>query len=161
MDNAQKAIMIGVGLFITILIIAAVMIIVNPAIGLLNKGQENVIEMEEALINMLYQKYDDTTVYGSEVISVAQQWSVKQMVVEVQPSIGGDILELGKVRGNGTVSLDKGLKYDSSNVQTKASALMDSSNTSTYVPTTAKYNAKLVRSSTGDTVMGVIFTRVK
>lgn len=161
MDNAQKAIMIGVGLFITILIIAAVMMIVNPAIDLLHRGQEQVIQIEESILNMLYQKYDDTTVYGAEVVSVAQQWSTKDMVIEVQPIIGGDVLEVGKARGNGTITLDKALSYDSQNVQTKISALSDSSNANTYVPSTAKYNAQLVKSSSGDVVMGVIFTRVK
>lgn len=42
MDNAQKAIMIGVGLFITIIIIAAVMLITGMGQNLLNKGQAQV-----------------------------------------------------------------------------------------------------------------------
>lgn len=40
MDNAQKAIMIGVGIFITLLIIAAVMAIVNLGIGFMNTGTD-------------------------------------------------------------------------------------------------------------------------
>ena len=39
MDNAQKAIMIGVGLFITIIIISAVLLITNLGTGLINNAQ--------------------------------------------------------------------------------------------------------------------------
>lgn len=162
MDNAQKAIMIGVGLFVTILIIAAVMLIVNPAIGLIDNATKKVVQLGDAFEAMLYQNYDDRTVTGSEVISVVQQWSSDQsMIIEVQAVPGGDILELGKIRGNGTISIDKGLSYDSSNAQTKVSALTDNTNTSTYVPATARYKAQLIKSSTGDSVMGVLFTREK
>lgn len=162
MDNAQKAIMIGVGLFVTILIIAAVMLIVNPAINLLDIGAGKVIQMSETVQKMLYERYDDTTVYGAEVVSAAQQFSSEQtMVIEVMPIIGGNLLELGKVRGNGTTTLDKALKYDSTNVQSKVSALSDSSNMDTYVPASARFNAQLIKSTSGDTVMGILFTRIK
>ena len=42
MDNAQKAIMIGVGLFITIIIIAAVMLITGMGQDMLVEGQQQV-----------------------------------------------------------------------------------------------------------------------
>ena len=53
MDNAQKAIMIGVGLFITLLIIAAVMALVNLATGLIGEGTNKVISLNDALVNSL------------------------------------------------------------------------------------------------------------
>ena len=83
------------------------------------------------------------------------------MILEVQPIVGGDILELGKVRGNGTVSIDKALSYDSSHAQAKVSTLSDSSNTSTYVPASARYKAQLIKSTSGDVVLGILFTREK
>ena len=55
MDNAQKAIMIGVGLFVTILIIAAVMLIVNPAINLINNATNKVSNLSDALQQRLTQ----------------------------------------------------------------------------------------------------------
>lgn len=162
MDNAQKAIMIGVGLFVTILIIAAVMLIVNPAINLINNATNRVTNLSEALQNQLTQEYDDVTVTGAKVISTVQLYSTDQnMILEVQAITTGDILELGKVRGDGTTSIAKPLSYDSSNVQTKVSALSDSTNPSTYVPASARYHAELIKSSTGDSVLGIKFTRVK
>jgi len=54
MDNAQKAIMIGVGLFVTILIIAAVMLIVNPAINLIDNAAGKIGNLSETFTTMLY-----------------------------------------------------------------------------------------------------------
>ena len=104
----------------------------------------------------------DVTVTGAKVVSTVQLYNTDQdMILEVQPISGGDILELGKVRGNGTVSIDKALNYDSSNVQTKVSALSDSSNPSSYVPASARYKAQLIKSTSGDVVLGILFTRIK
>lgn len=162
MDNAQKAIMIGVGLFVTILIIAAVMLIVNPAINLINNATNRVTNLSEALQNQLTQEYDNVTVTGAKVVSTVQLYCTDQdMILEVLPTVGGKLLDLGKVRGDGTTSIAKPLAYDSSNVQTKVSALSDSSNLDTYVPASARYNAQLIKSTSGDVVLGILFTRIK
>lgn len=73
MDNAQKAIMIGVGLFITIIIIAAVMLITGMGQNLLNKGQAQVSGISESLMNDLTQQYNGKTLSGSQVRSAAVQ----------------------------------------------------------------------------------------
>ena len=72
MDNAQKAIMIGVGLFVTILIIAAVMLIVNPALNLINNATDRVANLSDSLVKQLTLEYDDRVVTGSKVISAVQ-----------------------------------------------------------------------------------------
>lgn len=160
MDNAQKAIMIGVGLFVTILIIAAVMLIVTPALDLINNATNRVANLSESLVNQLTLEYDDRVVTGSKVISAVQLYCTDQsMVLEVKATSGADYLEYGKIRGNGTLELDKGLNYDASNVQTKVSKLTDSSDTTNYVPANARYRAELIRSTSGDIVMGIRFTR--
>lgn len=73
MDNAQKAIMIGVGLFITIIIIAAVMLITGMGQNLLNKGQAQVSGISESLMNDLTQQYNGKIFSGSQVRSAAVQ----------------------------------------------------------------------------------------
>ena len=73
MDNAQKAIMIGVGLFITIIIIAAVMLITGMGQNLLNKGQNQVSGISESLMNDLVTQYDGKTMSGSQVRTAAVQ----------------------------------------------------------------------------------------
>ena len=73
MDNAQKAIMIGVGLFITIIIIAAVMLITGMGQNLLNKGQAQVSGISESLINDLVAQYDGKKMSGAQVRTAAVQ----------------------------------------------------------------------------------------
>lgn len=73
MDNAQKAIMIGVGLFITIIIIAAVMLITGMGQNLLNKGQDQVSGISESLMNDLVAQYDGKKMSGAQVRTAAVQ----------------------------------------------------------------------------------------
>ena len=64
MDNAQKAIMIGVGLFITIIIIAAVMLITGMGQNLLNKGSNKVAAISGQLDMTELEAFDGTVVNG-------------------------------------------------------------------------------------------------
>ena len=71
MDNAQKAIMIGVGLFITIIIIAAVMLITGMGQDMLNSGAKQITELSDNLSRQLYNDYHGREdLSGSEVISI-------------------------------------------------------------------------------------------
>ena len=58
MDNAQKAIMIGVGLFITIIIISAVLLITNLGTGLIGDAQTQLGNISTSLQNQILQSYD-------------------------------------------------------------------------------------------------------
>ena len=73
MENAQKAIMIGVGLFITIIIIAAVMLITGMGQNLLNQGQSQIEGISESLMNDLVAQYDGKVMSGSQVRTAAVQ----------------------------------------------------------------------------------------
>jgi len=162
MDNAQRAIMIGVGIFITLLIIAAVMAIVNLGVGFINKGTDRAESLRDSIVNSLYDEYDGKTVSGARVVTACKMYSTEDnMVLEVQPTVGGTYLELGKAKGNGTAVLDKQLTYASDESQLSYNTLEDSTNPDTYVPTSARYRAELIKTSAGDVVLGIIFTRVK
>ena len=89
MDNAQKAIMIGVGLFITIIIIAAVMLITGMGQNLLNKGQDQIGGISESLMNDLVAQYDDKTMSGSQVRTAAVQL-INRNDSTISVYIGGD-----------------------------------------------------------------------
>lgn len=73
MENAQKAIMIGVGLFITIIIIAAVMLITGMGQNLLNQGQSQVNGISESLRNELFEQYNGKKLSGAQVRTAATQ----------------------------------------------------------------------------------------
>ncbi|MEG0872486.1 MAG: hypothetical protein RSE00_00935 [Clostridia bacterium] len=75
MDNAQKAIMIGVGLFITILVIAAVMLITGLGQDMLNKGKDEAENVSSSLQAQLTADYDgNTRVTGSQVIAAVKRY---------------------------------------------------------------------------------------
>ena len=74
MDNAQKAIMIGVGLFITIIIIAAVMLITGIGQDLLNQGTEKAGNVSSSLTQQETAAYDNTKMTGSQVISAVKKY---------------------------------------------------------------------------------------
>ena len=73
MENDQKAIMIGVGLFITIIIIAAVMLITGLGQNLLNKGTQQVEGISESLVNELTAQYNGKTLDASAARMAAVQ----------------------------------------------------------------------------------------
>ena len=58
MDNAQKAIMIGVGLFITIIVIAAVMLITGIGQDLLNSGTNQLSSVSDTMQMSTLNSYD-------------------------------------------------------------------------------------------------------
>ena len=67
MDNAQKAIMIGVGLFITIIVISAVMLITQAGQDLMSQGQDQLGRISESLRIQVTEQYDGKTLTGSQV----------------------------------------------------------------------------------------------
>ncbi len=71
MDNAQKAIMIGVGLFITIIVIAAVMLITGIGQDLLNSGTQQLGGISESLRTQIMDQYDGKTITGAQVKTAA------------------------------------------------------------------------------------------
>jgi len=67
MDNAQKAIMIGVGIFLTILVISVVLIITNLGIGTTKNAGERINVISSALQKQLITQYDKTIVTAQDV----------------------------------------------------------------------------------------------
>lgn len=82
MENAQKAIMIGVGLFITIIIIAAVMIIAGLGQNIINKGSNKISAISGQLDMTELSNYDNTTITGAQVISAIEKyWNDPYIVI--------------------------------------------------------------------------------
>lgn len=84
MDNAQKAIMIGVGLFITIIIIAAVMVVVGVSNDLLDNKNQEMVNASNAINYNSYAQYDEATLDGAKVIAMVKSLKNREnFVVEV------------------------------------------------------------------------------
>lgn len=169
MDNAQKAIMIGVGLFITIIIIAAVMLITGMGQDMINSSTTQVSNISTSLQAQLTSQYDGTVLNGSQVISaVKANYTTEGMVIIVDNGTGSGDNSSATNYGrsiisqpaNITVPKDGELKVDTIKVNdnpTSVGKLSDASSSSTYVATSSRYNANLIKIS--DAVVGICFKR--
>ena len=82
MDNAQKAIMIGVGLFITIIIIAAVMVVVGVSNDLLDNKNQEMVNASNAINYNSYAQYDEATLDGAKVIAMVKSLKNREKVLQ-------------------------------------------------------------------------------
>ena len=103
MDNAQKAIMIGVGLFITIIIIAAVMLITGMGQDMLVEGQQQVSNISSSLQAQLTADFDESTVTGAQVETAIRRYYKDETMVLIVKN-GSTVTNYGKVTA--TVSND-------------------------------------------------------
>ena len=176
MDNAQKAIMIGVGLFITIIVIAAVMLITGMGQDMLTSGQQQVSNISSSLQAQLTADFDGRTISGAQVIAaVKRYYTDDNMIILVnasQPSKTIIVAKLGvklvhnygKCAYNG-ISGENEKGYETSGTlqstdTTKIGKLTDKSSSETYVPLSAKYSANVIRIRGTDKVVGLVFCRI-
>ena len=175
MDNAQKAIMIGVGLFITIIIISAVMLITSAGQDLINNSTTQVGNISSSLQAQLTSQFDETVLNGSQVISaIKANYTTSGMILTVYNTTGeitgaasnANLANYGDCMPNeydGTLSYSvtkttkiKSIKNNSNKIP--IGKLSDATNTQTYVSPNAKYKAHLVKLS--DSVVGLFFNLI-
>lgn len=173
MENAQKAIMIGVGLFITIIIIAAVMLITGMGQDLLNRGTEQLGGISGQLEQQLTSQYDNVEVSGSQVLSAMQKYyNDTSLVIYVKNKASGSPVYCSTPKAYGsssTVSTPKALESGKDRVSIDGS-MIDNSNQPAYgkftsqadlnyrIVTTGRYNAYLITNSNGS-IVGIYFVQ--
>ena len=173
MDNAQKAIMIGVGLFITIIIISAVLLITNLGTGLINNAQGQLSNISTALQQQVTSSYDGKTMTGNDVIAAVQQYqnsndiSVRIVVSNAKQFQTGkyavsltetDATKYTTVRAGGVpctfttgtsyVELDNTTRNTLADIQAIGG-----------VAGTQTYYSYVMKDTDSDTVMGILFVR--
>ena len=158
MDNAQKAIMIGVGLFITIIIIAAVMLITGAGQDLTNSAMGELAGISSSLQSQLTSQYDGTTLTGSEVVAAVKANYKKEGMVIIVNNGSGDYsygVFKGTVSGSKhNYSLASGT-YTVDNNPTTIGYLSNKQELEYYVNPTVRYNADLLKYGGG--VVGIYF----
>ncbi len=175
MDNAQKAIMIGVGLFITIIIISAVLLVVNLGTGLVDDATSNLSSMSSSLQNQILQNYDAKVVSGTQVRGAIQQYmTATDLSIVLVNDDGNSVASVGarnlagQANGadiqitidpvDGTAEISSDHYTNSDDAATIAMTRFTDVNFAgiTYVNTSARYNAYVIRVD-GDAMVGVIF----
>lgn len=160
MDNAQKAIMIGVGLFITIIIISAVMLITSAGQDMINNSTQQVGNISSSLQAQLTSQFDETVLTGSQVISAVKSYNTTEgFIITVKPK-GGNEFQYGKSVRKGWVNSSAGstdwhVTGVDANSSVQAVGRLTDPNDASYVASTAKYKAHLLKIS--DTVVGLYF----
>ena len=86
MDNAQKAIMIGVGLFITIIVIAAVMLITGIGQDLLTSGTSQVQDITDDLDKGTL---DTVAAYNGKIVGGVQARSIARTAKKADATLSG------------------------------------------------------------------------
>lgn len=155
MDNAQKAIMIGVGLFITIIIIAAVMLITGMGQDLIHQGTSQLSQMSAQLQKQLTQDYDGTTMTGAQVLAAIKKYHGDANMAITVNNNNSDI-------NAGGLKATAGDDYVVSKLEenTEVEPLANFSNktkSETNIVTTAQYTANLLKQN--DAVVGIIFEK--
>ncbi len=185
MDNAQKAIMIGVGLFITIIIISSVLLISNMGTNLITSAQSQLSGITKGLQNQITAAYDGKTLSGAEVIAAFQQYESSEMSIVVQVgttyaktgkySLTETALKTDKSGGSSptnTQSYPGGVYYVTSG--TGAGSYTEFSGTTTRTTLTKlqatgtggfgvnaskTFYSSVIKDSTTDTVIGIMFVQ--
>ena len=171
MDNAQKAIMIGVGLFITIIIISAVLLITNLGTGLINNAQGQMSNISTAVQNQITGSYDGKTMTGSDVISAVQLYQ-NSNDISIRIVVSKDTqFETGKY----AVALDTNM--DVSKPQAGGVFVTPGTNKTAYdelgddkdslasiqavggVSSTQTYYTYVMKDTDSEAVMGILFVR--
>ncbi len=172
MDNAQKAIMIGVGLFITIIIISAVLLITNIGTDMINNARNQMSNISKSLQNQVTSAFDGKTVTGADVIAACQQYE------------NSDQLSVKVIVGNEDTSKFKTGKYDVALVDAQPTTAKAGGIAVTYtgenayteldstsrdslakiqgtggVSATQTYYSYVMKDKDSDTVMGILFVR--
>ena len=178
MDNAQKAIMIGVGLFITIIIISAVLLITNIGTGLITDAQGQLSNISAALQNQVTQAYDGKTMTGADVVAAWTQYQNSEMSLLLVTK-GNDEAYTGKYQilfsnlkdapsdGSAVVntkSYPGGVYYTADtyadiSTKTTLTKLQASGDDNFGVNAANTYYASVIRDAGTDTVIGVVFVQ--
>lgn len=176
MDNAQKAIMIGVGLFITIIIISAVLLIVNLGTGLVDDATSELGSMSTTLQNSILQTYDGKIVSGTQVKAAINQYysdpdvslAVYDKEGDIAVQVGAKIMTLNdaadvldNIRDN-TVFVENATALtdfsdDANGTSRTQRGAISQTNNDAYINTSKNFNAAVVRNEANDTIVGIVF----
>ena len=176
MDNAQKAIMIGVGLFITIIIISAVLLITNLGTNLVTNAQGQLSSISKSLQNQVTAAYDGKTMTGAEVIAAVQQYENSEMSIVIHAGTA-DYLTGKYALSSASMTSDKAAKDAITNTKSypggvyykytgtlqeitadqKANLTSLQSTTGAGVSAVKTYFSSIVKDINTDTVLGIVF----
>lgn len=184
MDNAQKAIMIGVGLFITIIIISAVLLITNIGTGMVTSSREQLSGISKGLQNQVTSAYDGKTMTGSEVIAAYTMYESSEMSIVVctnktsatsaytgkyklawtnlsttSTGTSNDIGSAGSYAGGVYYTGSDLTQFTATDAKTTLTTLQSTASGGFKVNASQTYYSSIIKDAATDTVIGILFVR--
>lgn len=161
MDNAQKAIMIGVGLFITIIIISAVMLITSAGQDMVDNSMTKLSDISNQLSSSEWSSLDGKYMNGSQVISYVKKYYNSNDFLCYYVSTSSVLNRASRLAGDNVTignytSVTKTSNSDG-DIQ-KIGNITEPSETKYYISATANYQAQIIKTQSGDNI-GVIFLK--
>lgn len=169
MDNANKAIMIGVGLFLTIALITAVLFITGVGQNFLSKAGENVTDVANNTELKAFEKYNSTSVTGAEVLTTLNQYRDSEVLgVSVYNGSTANLIQVGKyvtfltawntngVTG-GITKLTSSPALLATASKTAIRTYTDTTNANLYINPTTIYKADIA--TFNGKVVGIVFNK--
>ncbi len=168
MENTTKAILIGVGLFITIALISAVLVIMNVGNNMINSSQSELQSISDTFKAEMTDNFDDKIVQGAEVLAFMKKHHNSQAVSVALNNTASTNESVNSNLGTGFnwVGAYKYTSLDNTKVGTKLTSStriprsdLTNNGKADYISTNSQYAAALIRMN-GD-VVGVAFQKIK
>lgn len=154
MDNAQKAIIIGVGLFITIALISAVMLITGIGTDMMNNSNNQLKGVSASVSSQILADYDDKVMTGANVIATIKKFYDKENFLLL---VDGKSYSTLKVDNIGDSKLNENSKiYEFSG---KVSQQEEPDITGLSIKSTDNYHSYAIYQKDTDTILGIYFTK--
>ena len=159
MDNAQKAIMIGVGLFITIALISAVMLITGIGTDMMGNSNKQLEGVSASVSSQLISDYDDHEMTGASVIASIKKFADKENFLLKVEGINDINLSTLTAADDDEFNYNVDAKcYYYSGTVNKTEATV--TGLSDKIKSTAKYKSYLIYQKDTDKILGVYFIKV-
>ena len=167
MENTTKAILIGVGLFITIALISAVLVIMNVGNNMINDSQNELQSISDTLKSEMTDNFDGKIVQGAEVLAfMKKHHSSQEVSVALNNTVSSKEEVSSTLTGFNWVGAYKYTSLNNTKVGTKltssdriARSDLTNNGKADYVSTNSRYAAELITMN-GD-VVGVAFQKIQ
>ena len=167
MENTTKAILIGVGLFITIALISAVLVIMNVGNNMINDSQNELQSISDTLKSEMTDNFDGKIVQGAEVLAfMKKHHSSQEVSVALNNTVSSKEEVSSTLTGFNWVGAYKYTSLNNTKVGTKltssdriARSDLTNNGKADYISTNSQYAAELITMN-GD-VVGVAFQKIQ
>lgn len=145
MENATKAILLGAGIVITLVLVSLGFLLLNGATGTVDTQLTDMESQKQQALEQKYTKYDGKTVNGSEVLNALKEFKDDEICLRV-------------ITNKATTDYYYKLKSDNA-LESGGSDDLGPAKEKTenqYINPSAKFEAEVVRDS-NDTITGIVF----